>query len=426
MTTLPAIRFDSGAIAKYEMDGDTLRCWFRFRKLGDLQYFDRATGKIRTETVTADELYKRKSLRTASLKPITLEHPDVGMVTRANARKYQRGMTGSTILRDDPYAVIVGAVTDEELMDSIMSGKTTEVSSGYWSTLTEDSRQSDVKYNHFAAVEAGRAGPDVGFLGFNSDALDSMPNQDIAVQVLDAADFRELFNKPIIWTPYDFQSQSPKRDSEAPSMTRLKTTIRIDDSRSVEVGDSEGEQAIAGFLRESLDSNAALAKKLSESTAKIDELNTDLTQAKSEAAAEKTRADLAQKQLDERPSDDAIEAAKKDGYDRRLLEESAEKALPAEIKIDSALSDRQIKEAVVLHKLGYKADSAQAKSYTDMSDLEIGVAYKMVLDVSPVTVVPAASPAPTTQQPAERTDADMIARQKMIDRMKGKKPGADC
>jgi hypothetical protein len=422
MTTLPAIRFDSGAIARYEMDGDTLRCWFRFRKIGDLQYYDRATGKIRTETVTADELYKRKSLRTASLKPITLNHPDAGMVTRANARQYQRGMTGSTILRDDPYAVIVGAVTDEELMDSIQSDKTTEVSSGYWSTLTEDGCQSDVKYNHFAAVEAGRAGPDVGFLGFSSDALDTMPNQDIAIQVLDADDLRELFNKPIIWTPYDFQSS--KTDSEAPSMTKLKTTIRIDDSRSVEVGDSEGEQAIAGFLRESLDSNAALAKKLADYTATVDSLTVDLTQARAETVAEKTRADLAQKQLDEKPGDDAIATAKKDGYERRLLEESAEKVLPAEIKIDSALSDRQIKEAVVLHKLGYKADSAQAKPYLDMNDLEIGVAYKMVLDAGVASAIPAASVTPANQQPAERADADMVARQKMIDRMKGKKP--DC
>lgn len=150
--------------------------------MGDLEYLN-IDGSKRIEKVTTDELYKRKALRTASLKPITLYHPEGGIVTPQNSRSLQRGMTGTTIIRDDPYAVIVGVVTDGEMIEQIKAREIADVSSGYWATVVDGEQRSHI-YNHFAGCKFGhgRAGIDVGFLGFSTDSIEALADKDIAVQ----------------------------------------------------------------------------------------------------------------------------------------------------------------------------------------------------------------------------------------------------
>lgn len=451
-----AYRFDTGRIVKYEdTDDGFLRAYFRFRKLGDLEYIN-PDGSKRVETVTADELYKRASLRTAALKPITHNHPPTGIVTPGNAKHYQKGMTGNTIVRDDPYAMIVGVVTDEETIDAIKSGKLPDVSSGYWSqTVNTDGRllQTNVKYNHFAGCENGRAGPDVGFLGIKVDSVDS----DIGFQLIDPESLNP--NKPIVWTPFNFDSvefgakklaQPSYPDPELvadnfkntaglifPASPPLKTEplakqdtgmtitqIRIDDKTTISVGTNQSEQILAGYLRDTLDvleKDRAKITTLQEKADKVDKLDSDLQAAYKERDQEKARADVASTKLIEVEKliadDNTIKCAFDSGYQRHVLEVTAVKFLPTEVKIDSSQSDKDIKLAVIKHQLKLKADSDESKRYDAQSEAYIDAAYDLITksDSSTRLLVTAAS-----ARPEEKQDAAEMARARYIERLKNR------
>lgn len=405
-----AYRSDTGRIIKYEdTDDGFLRLAMRFRKLGDLRYLQ-LDGTERVEQVTADELYNRKSLRTASLKPITYNHPEGGMVTPENARSLQRGMTGTTIIRDDPYAVIIGAVFDAEMIDAIKSRELPDVSSGYWSkTINQDGKwlQSEVRYNHFAGCKYGRAGPDVGFLGFKSDAIE---DKDIAVQLIDSSELDP--DRPIVWTPYNFDhfDTRPKQ-----SLTTMISELRIDDKTTIKIGTSDGEQAIARYLRDALDANHNFTGQLAAAKTSVDKvgsLESQVQTISAERDREKARADIAESKLAEEKTDDAaIKVAFDQGYQRHLLETTAVKFLPTETKIDSAMSSKDIKLAVIRTQLKLKADSDDAKQYDSQSEAYIDAAYDLLIKQDSSTGLRTAINSP------ERHDARMNSKQSPGERM---------
>lgn len=176
-----SFRLDTGTIHKSEKTPDGfLRIYANFSKVGPLRYL-RADGSIQIEHVTEDTLFNEDSLQTASLKPITLLHPKEKIVTPQNARQEQRGFVGNTIYKNYPYATIVATVTDAEAIESIESGKTTQISAGYRCLTRQradgEFEQVNRNYNHFALVPNGRAGADV--------CLHLDGEDDFAVAVLD-------------------------------------------------------------------------------------------------------------------------------------------------------------------------------------------------------------------------------------------------
>lgn len=183
------LRFDRGVITRFQDTAEGfLETWLTVSRVGPLEYL-RSDGSIETELVTPEELFKPDSLATARFKPISLLHPDEGLITPANARKYQRGMTGHDALNvNDQYLTLVGCVTDAETIQAIKSGEVAEVSAGYVCRVVrgDDGNlyQRDRVYNHFAAVPKGRAGEDVKF---------HVPRGDSAVtrKVLDVVEFKE-------------------------------------------------------------------------------------------------------------------------------------------------------------------------------------------------------------------------------------------
>lgn len=386
------IRFDKGSIRlgagnapTPEWDGDTLRLYLRFRKIGELTYLDSA-GNRRIEKVTARNLYDAGSMRSAAMKPITNGHPPSGLLTNKNSRDFMRGMTGMKIIRDDPYAVIVGTVTDKELQDGILHGDTQEVSSGYLSRLI-DGEQTDVLYNHFAGVKHGRAGQDVGFL-LSNDALECLKNfPDIATQALDARDEHELFGAPLLYLiPYDFGDvQTDSSETNKPMPTAIVRTIRIDDNTTINVGDGEGERILADHLEKALLKTTDLSTQLAAEKTRADAAEAKVQEQETLAATEKARADLAESKLQEQPNlDEQLKQARQDGFDRAQLELRAA-SLPLEYKIDSSMSSRDIKHRLLCNQLRIAVDSERAKEYAAMADSAFEGAYKVtVLDGVPV------------------------------------------
>lgn len=115
-----------------------------------------------------DEIFKAESLSTFAHKPITLDHPAIG-VTPDNFRKEAVGHVGSEVLRDGEFVRVPLVVMDGKAIEAIETG-TREISMGYdcelvmQSGTTPDGRsydafQRNIRINHCAVVKAGRAGP---------------------------------------------------------------------------------------------------------------------------------------------------------------------------------------------------------------------------------------------------------------------------
>ena len=100
-------------------------------------------------------------------KPVTEDHPDLPEgVSAENIRLYQKGHAqnirrGKGTQRNLLLADLV--ITDPETIRHIREGKR-EISCGYTYTLAEENGrfvQRDIRGNHIAVVDAGRAGPRV-------------------------------------------------------------------------------------------------------------------------------------------------------------------------------------------------------------------------------------------------------------------------
>lgn len=115
-----------------------------------------------------EEVFSQGSLDSFSTKPVTNNHPPV-LVDAENAKEYSVGMSGPEITQDGDYVSAMLIVTDAEAIKNIESGKV-ELSNGYTSDVDwtpgispegeqYDAIQRNIKGNHIAIVERGRAGP---------------------------------------------------------------------------------------------------------------------------------------------------------------------------------------------------------------------------------------------------------------------------
>ena len=114
-----------------------------------------------------EEVFSDESLSSFANKPVTNNHPPE-LVSSTNSRQYSVGMSGPEITRDGMFVRAILHVTDQKSIDDIESGKA-ELSNGYLSDIdwtpgvTPDGEQYDavqrnIKGNHIAIVERGRAG----------------------------------------------------------------------------------------------------------------------------------------------------------------------------------------------------------------------------------------------------------------------------
>ncbi len=114
-----------------------------------------------------DEVFSDISLSSFSNKPVTNNHPSE-LVNPTNASSVSVGFSGPEVTRDGMFAKTTLHVTDAEAIANIESGKV-ELSNGYtadieWvSGVTPEGEQFDaiqrnIKGNHIAIVERGRAG----------------------------------------------------------------------------------------------------------------------------------------------------------------------------------------------------------------------------------------------------------------------------
>lgn len=139
-------------------------------RAGIFKYID-ATGRIQRELRMPSEVFESKSLATLAKKPVTNDHPLVGLLDSRNAAKYAKGWTGQEVVRDGNLVKTSITIIDSDLINEIKNKKKMEVSCGYscdlvfepgeWQDEHYDAIQTNIRYNHLAVVAKGRAGSEV-------------------------------------------------------------------------------------------------------------------------------------------------------------------------------------------------------------------------------------------------------------------------
>lgn len=303
-----------------------MRVRARATRVGVLKY-RKADGTILRELRHPDEVFNPDSMATLAMKPVTNNHPST-MLDSENARDYAVGFTGESVEKaDEKFLDVMTVITDRKTISDAESGKV-EVSCGYLCELEEapgvfdgeeyDVVQRNIRYNHLAVVNKGRAGAEVRLR-------------------LDADDAASVDLNPV------------EKETK-------KMKVKLD-GKEYEVEDEFGE----AFLKN--------IKKKKKSEEESEEEKEDLKSKKDEA--EKAR-DTAQAKADGYASE--IEKLKKERTDassidvpalvraRKTLESVAEKA---GLEKFDAMDDATIRKEVikVVHNLDDKALEGKSEDY---------------------------------------------------------------
>lgn len=134
-------------------------------RTGIFKYVDNQ-GNIRLELRHPDDILEAESLESLKQIPITVEHPTV-LVDATNAKNLSVGLTGETVKVDGENIKTTVTITAIDGINAVDNGKE-ELSLGYTLDLEEEQgiyngqpythRQKNIRYNHLAIVERGRAG----------------------------------------------------------------------------------------------------------------------------------------------------------------------------------------------------------------------------------------------------------------------------
>jgi hypothetical protein len=162
-----AVRIDRGTLrSPRRTSAGALRVDGVFTRAGVFVYLNK-DGTQRRELRPPDEVFRKDALESFQLVPITDDHPPE-LVRADNRDRYQRGMTGEDVRREDEQVVGSLVVTDVATINKMEAGKV-GLSCGYEVELDEtpgedprygryDAIQRNIRGNHLALVYEPRAG----------------------------------------------------------------------------------------------------------------------------------------------------------------------------------------------------------------------------------------------------------------------------
>src|SRR5713101_734576 len=170
MTTTVVRRFDRAEmrIDEKRTPQGFLKADARIARTG-VQTYRLADGSQRREYRPPDEVFHPDAIASFHLAPLTLGHPSEP-VTHKNADKYTKGVVLEPGKHEDARHVKASVlVMHADAIDAALSGTASQISAGYKCNLEDcagttadgeayDAIQHDIRANHVALVQAGRAG----------------------------------------------------------------------------------------------------------------------------------------------------------------------------------------------------------------------------------------------------------------------------
>jgi len=127
-----------------------------------------SNGRTVRELRTPDEVMSRETVDSFALVPVTNDHPPE-LLTADNAKQYAVGAVSEQVQPDGDKLRASLMITDAKTIEAVQKGKI-ELSCGYtadvvaeagtWNGQRYDARQTNIRGNHVAIVDVGRAGPE--------------------------------------------------------------------------------------------------------------------------------------------------------------------------------------------------------------------------------------------------------------------------
>lgn len=342
-------RFDIQKLEKaVKLDNGFLRAPVLATRTGVFRYV-RSDGTILREYRPESEVFSEDSMSTLAGVPLTNRHP-AKLVDSNNARKFTVGHVSDIVERDGKFIKTSVVVADQKVIDEIENKGLREVSCGYKADLeftpgiTEDGEEYDaiqrnIRYNHLAVVDKGRAGPQVRLrLDSNAAVMES-----------------------------DMEYYNPKPSEREDAMAKVKLNgaeFEVDAgvasaiNSALEKAKKDGKQAALDQMKEKKDADD------SELQAKIDEQQAQLDSLKEEN--EKLKADS----LDEAQIQERVEA-------RAALMEVAKPLLKKDADV-SKMTDLEIKKAVIVEQTALDAEDKKLDS-----DTYVDARFDAVVEAAP-------------------------------------------
>ena len=283
-------------------------------------------GKTIREFRPATEVFSKESMDSLAGAPVTLKHPPA-MLTPKNVKQYQVGYAVEQPRQDGDKISIPLVVADEGAINAVEKSGLREVSCGYYADSVQepgvfegqayDFIQKNIRYNHIAIVEKGRAGREVRIRLDAADAVMKIDSDDVEEETINN---KELKEEPKV-------ENITINGKEFQVSPELKTAISNEVNRSKETMDefTKTKEQVTSLQKEKDD----LTKAQEATQAKLDVANDEL-----------------KKRMDSAPDDKKIREFAKA---RMSLEKVATHILPKEQaeKLD-AMSDADIKRAVIM------------------------------------------------------------------------------
>lgn len=191
-------RFDRASLTRViRTDEGYLRAPARLTRAGVFEY--RNAGKVWRELRLPEEVFQADSLKSFELLPLVDQHPreNNGAIDSTNVKRLQVGSVGR-VTRDesDPNYVSGEILITDAAIVSKVEGGSRELSCGYYcerepaapgsvykDPVTDaitpyDFVQRNIRGNHVAIVDQGRAGPDARIMLDHNDGIEHSPDGD--------------------------------------------------------------------------------------------------------------------------------------------------------------------------------------------------------------------------------------------------------
>ena len=315
-------RYDFNALGKAtKTEQGYLRVPVSATRTGVLTY-RKGDGTVIRELRPKEEVFKKESMETLGGVPLTNRHP-TELLNSKNTKQYAVGFTSDKVQQNDIFLETIATITDQDLIDEIEQGGLREVSCGYECELEEapgefdgqayDVIQRNIKYNHLAVVDKGRAGPQVRLKLDSSDAiLENQCNND------------------------KIENDQNKNQKVKGGKTMTKVMVN-----GVEYEASEPlAGAIVAALEKAKTEMAGAEKTAEDAKAMADTMKSEKEKMEAKAdALEKEVKELKEQKMDEKTILARVVA-------RRKVEDLARKVLPETTKFDE-MTDLQLKTEVL-------------------------------------------------------------------------------
>lgn len=160
------ITYDRADLTVKKQKDGSYKGFANLTRVGVFKYLT-ADGSIRRDLRHPDHVFATDSMETLKLLPIVVDHPDVGEVKPENYAHLSVGSTGDSVQIVDRHLGNSLAIIGAPGIEAVEKGKR-ELSLGYdtdrvftpgtYDGEEYDCIQTNIRYNHLAIVNRGRAG----------------------------------------------------------------------------------------------------------------------------------------------------------------------------------------------------------------------------------------------------------------------------